>query len=164
MLLSVGLTGLFVFVQFKLLKKCRMSPVNTNLIPAKTHRITLYVNTDKLRYKKDTDKYEYVNFGQDPRISNKEYTLEVALNDDIEWVGVSSSSPGVDTVFIKEIEFKKGEKILNKDILRGKKEIRGKVDKGKKGAQEFYSIYFQFLSKSNPSTKTFKIDPILRIN
>jgi hypothetical protein len=140
-----------------------MSPVNTKLIPSKTHRITLYVNTDKLKYKKDTDKYEYVNFGQNPKISNKDYTLEIAMNDDIEWVGVSTSSPRVDIVFIKEIEFKKGEKILNKDILKGEKEIRGKVDKGKKGDQQFYSLYFEFLSKSNASNKRFKIDPILRI-
>jgi predicted RNA-binding protein len=121
------------------------------------------VNTEKLKYKKDTDKYEYVNFGQDRSISNKDYTLEVALNDEIEWVGVSSSSPETDIVFIKEIAFKKGEKILNKDLLRGEKEIRGKVDKGKKEDREFYSIYFEFLSKSNPSKKRFKIDPILRI-
>ncbi len=140
-----------------------MSPVKTILIPKKTKRITLYVNTEKLKYKKDTDLYEYVNFGQDSRISNKDYTLEVALNDDIEWVGVSSSSPGTDTVFIKEIVFKKGKKILNKDILRGEKEINGKVDKGKKGDMEFYSIYFKFLGKSNSSDKLFHIDPILRI-
>jgi predicted RNA-binding protein len=122
------------------------------------------VNTKYLKYKKDTDKYAYANFGQDPNIPNKDYTVEVNLNDDVIWVGESSSSPGIDTVFIKEIRFKKGKKILNEDILREEKEVRGKVDKGKMGDQESYFISFAFHSKTNPqNNKIFQIDPILRI-
>jgi hypothetical protein len=141
-----------------------MNPVNQNLKQSKElkqHHITLYVNTELLKYKKDTDKY--ATFGQAKGISNKLFTVDVLLNDDIIWLGESSTSPGKDSVLIKEIKFKKGKKILNKDILRGEKVVSGKVDKGTKGDQESYIIYFEFLSESNPQKKIFKIDPILRI-
>jgi len=164
MLLPVGLTGLFVFIQFKLLKKCRMSPAITNLIPAKTHRITLYVNTKYLKNKRDANKYAYANFGQDPRISNKDYTVLVNLNDDIEWVGVSSSDPDTDQVYITKIKYENKEKLLNCDDIDGEIVVKAKVTKGKGGDEEKYTLHFKIVSPANPQNGSFNIDPILRIN
>jgi hypothetical protein len=123
--------------------------------------ITLYVNTGSLTHNRDVD--QYANFGQGAGISNENYTVDVNLNDEIEWVGVSSSAPETDLVYITKIKHDKKEKILNSDDIDGEKVVKAKVTKGNSGDEEKYKLHFKIISQSNPQDQTFKIDPVLKI-
>jgi len=85
------------------------------------------------------------------------------LNDDIEWVGISSSAPGIDSVFITEIKHDKKSKLLNSDSIKGKKVIKAKVDKGKSGEKEKYKLWFSIKRQGEDESKSYQIDPVIRI-
>ncbi len=135
--------------------------LSENSLSQELHTITLYVNTSALTHNRDVN--QYANFGQEAGISNEDYTVLVNLNDDIEWVGVSSSAPDTDLVYITKIKHDKKDKLLNSDDIDGEKVVKGKVNKGKPGEEEKYSIHFKIVSQTNPQNKTFKIDPVLKI-
>lgn len=147
--------------QFLILPVFLLIFLSENSLAQELHTITLYVNTGLLTQNRDVD--QYANFGQDASISNKDYTVEVNMNDDIEWVGVSSSAPDTDFVHITKIKHDKKEKILNSDDIDGEKVVRAKVTKGNIGDTEKYEIRFKITSASNPQDRTFNIDPVLKI-
>jgi len=135
--------------------------LSENSLSQELHTITLYVNTSALAHERDVN--QYANFGQEAGISNEDYTVLVNLNDDIEWVGVSSSAPDTDLVYITKIKHDKKDKLLNSDDIDGEKVVRAKVTKGNSGNEEKYTIHFKIVSQTNPQNQTFKIDPVLRI-
>lgn len=135
--------------------------LSENSLAQQLHTIVLNVNTELLTNKKDIDKY--ANFGQEPGISNEDFTVLVNLNDDIEWVGVSSSAPGIDSVFITEIKHDKKSKLLNSDSIKGKKVIKAKVDKGTSGDLEKYQLWFSIKRQGEDESKSYPIDPVIRI-
>jgi len=123
----------------------------------KHHTITLYVNTDSIT-EQDID--STCNFGQPKGVSNKDYTINVHVGDDITWVGVSSS--GDDKVRIKKIKYVSDTEILNSNEINNalfSKKVHGKVKNGKKGDVEKYSIEF----KIKGNNKKFEIDPKLQV-
>lgn len=136
--------------------------LSENSLAQELHTITLYVNTSALV--QDRDVNQYANFGQEAGISNEDYTVLVNLNDDIEWVGVSSSDPDTDQVYITKIKYENKEKLLNCDDIDGEIVVKAKVTKGKGGDEEKYTLHFKIVSPANPQNGSFNIDPILRIN
>jgi len=135
--------------------------LSENSLAQELHTITLYVNTSALTHNRDVN--QYANFGQEAGISNEDYTVLVNLNDDIEWVGVSSSAPDTDLVYITKIKHDKKDKLLNSDDIEGEKVVKAKVTKGNSGDTEKYKLHFKIVSQTNPQDETFKIDPVLKI-
>ena len=125
--------------------------------------ITLYVDTDNIN-QQNKDSTHISNFGQALGVSNQDFTTDVEMGEDILWIGVSSSSPETDKVYITRIKHKKGKKFFKNLELKGKKKVRGKVkDKGfKEGDSMKYSVKFTVIKKGN-SNKQFIIDPKLRM-
>jgi len=135
--------------------------LSENSLAQELHTITLYVNTSALTHNKNVN--QNANFGQEVGISNEDYTVLVNLNDEIEWVGVSSSAPETDLVYITKVKHEKKDKLLNSDDIDGEKVVKAKVTKGNSGAEEKYKLHFKIVSQSNPQNQTFKIDPVLKI-
>jgi hypothetical protein len=133
--------------------------LSENSLAQQLHTIVLNVNTELLTDKKDIDKY--ANFGQEVGISNEDFTVLVNLNDDIEWIGISSSAPGIDSVFIKKI--KGVGKLMDKDQLEGNKVVKGNVSKGKSGEKEKYKLWFSIKRQGEDESKSYQIDPVIRI-
>lgn len=127
----------------------------------KNHTITLYVDTDNIN-QQNID--STCNFNQDKQVSNKDYTTEVYLGDDITWEGTSSSPTKTGTVKIKKIRYISGAEILNKKVKSNSlfsPKVRAKVKKGKPEDIEKYSIEFKVVR--NGKRETFIIDPKLQV-
>jgi len=126
--------------------------------------ITLYVDTDNIN-QQNKDSTNISNFGQASGVSNEDFTTDVELGDDVIWVGVSSSSPETDEVYITRIKHKHGKEFFKNIELTGKKKVRGKVENKDlmKGDYMKYSIKFTVLKKGSNSKKQFIIDPKLEM-
>ncbi|MFD1314763.1 hypothetical protein [Namhaeicola litoreus] len=124
-----------------------------------THVVTLYVNTAELTKNSIS---EHANFGQTDGVTNEDFTTFVYVNDNVEWIGVSTSSEE-DEVNITKIKYKKGKKLLQRDENDGVKKVMAKVDKGDSGDEEKYILYFNIVSQTNPQNRTFIIDPKIQI-
>ena len=123
----------------------------------KHHTITLYVDTGSIN-QQNID--STCSFKQDKGVSNKDFTTVVHLGDDITWVGVSSS--GDDKVRIKKIKYVSDAEILNSKEINNalfSKKVHGKVNKGKEGDIEKYSIEI----KIKGNNEKFIIDPKLQV-
>ncbi|MDZ7612888.1 MAG: hypothetical protein U5K51_03585 [Flavobacteriaceae bacterium] len=147
--------------QFLILSVFLLIFLSENSFAQELRTITLYVNTGSLTHNRDVD--QYANFGQEAGILNKDYTVEVNLNDEIEWVGVSSSAPETDSVYITKIKHQKKSKLLDSDDINGEKVVKAKVTKGNSGDEEKYDIHFKIISASNPQNRSFNIDPVLKV-
>jgi hypothetical protein len=126
-----------------------------------THVIELKVNTAKIR-KSTVNKFS--NFGQSSSISNENYTLDVALGDNIKWKGISTSS-SLDEVIIHSINYEGGTKFFDKSRLksRGGSNVVARISKGKKGQYEKYTVKFRVIRNGVKVPGIFKIDPKIRI-
>ncbi len=124
-----------------------------------THVITLHVDTGSIN-QQNID--STANFGQ-KGLSNKDFITFVELEDNIEWRGLSSTSPREDIVKIKKIKWKNGAKILNALELKGQTSVVGKVKKGTIGEVEKYILQFTVFNNGIKRNGIFKIDPKLEI-
>jgi len=137
----------------------------TNL-QAQTERvITLEVNTADIENPNVND---FCNFqGQDPQVSNEDYTVEANLGDTIIWRGVSTSSPE-HTVEIRAINHQGnlgGRDIFGSNRLRGENgEVRGTILKRtEEGTVYKYNIQFRVYIDGSRRGGTFNIDPKIRV-
>lgn len=120
--------------------------------------ITLNVNTAEIT-RSTINKNS--NFGQDPEISNEDFTVEVSLGETIVWQGVSTSSED-DVVQIISIQHESGTRLFNKNRINGSEGVaRDKVVQGRGGNVEKYSIIFRIIRNGSVVPGTFKIDPKL---
>ena len=120
--------------------------------------ITLHVDTGSIN-QQNID--STANFGQ-KGLSNKDFITFVELEDNIEWRGLSSTSPREDIVKIKKIKWKNGAKILNALELKGQTSVVGKVKKGKPGNVGEYLIEFTVFN-NGIKRDDFTIDPKLEV-
>lgn len=132
-----------------------------NLIQAQeTHTITLYVDTSDIT---KSNANSVSNFGQDPSISNEDYTVDVNLGDQVIWQGVSSSSDN-DVVEIVSINYEGGARVFDKNTIKGSDgTVSAVVSAGKKGDEEKYTINFRVIRNGKRLSGTFKIDPKIRV-
>ena len=125
------------------------------------HVIVLQVNTAEIT-KPNID--GYCSFeGQDPEITNQDYTIYVNNGDVIRWVGVSTSSEN-DVVNITSINYQGGKNLLGVNVLRGDgAEVAGTVQNGAVGEEEKYTLSFKVLNNGVQRNGTFLIDPKIKV-
>ena len=126
-----------------------------------THVITLNVDTGQIE-KSNVD--QVCDFGQDPGISNRGFTIEVEIGDTVKWIGVSSSSPETDSVEITSINHEGGARVFGKNKLNDTDGVViGIVTDGKEGDLEKYKISFKVYNNGDKRGGTYHIDPIIKV-
>ena len=137
----------------------------TNLRAQTERVITLEVNTTDIENPNVND---FCNFqGQDPQVSNEDYTIEANLGDIIIWRGVSTSSPE-HTVEIRAINHqgnRGGRDIFGDNRLGGENgEVRGTIlYRTEAGTDYKYNIQFRVYIDGSRKRGTFNIDPKIRV-
>lgn len=137
----------------------------TNLSAQTERVITLEVNTADIENPNVND---FCNFmGQDPGVSNEDYTVEANLGDTIIWRGVSTSSPD-HTVEIRAINHqgnRGGRDIFGSNRLNGEDgEVRGTIlYRTEEGTDYKYKIQFRVYIDGSRKGGTFNIDPKIRV-
>ncbi|MDZ4810578.1 MAG: AidA/PixA family protein [Bacteroidota bacterium] len=133
---------------------------------AETIVVTLYVNTATID-KKNINASS--NFGQDPSITNEEFTIEANVGDTVVWEGVSANAPSTDVVNIVSINYQGGKNIFDQNILKSDGNspekvsgvVRTKTDDGKKYK---YKISFTVTNNGAKRNGIFQIDPKIFVN
>lgn len=129
-------------------------------IAQEKHIITLYVDTDKVDMRNLSST---CNFGQDPNISNEDYTIDIGKGDTVIWVGKSKSNEN-DIVLIKKINYGSGTNFFGTNTLKGRDgEVTGEIVSGEPGDYEKYEIEFKVVRDGHQLRETFPIDPKLRM-
>jgi hypothetical protein len=137
----------------------------TNLHAQTERVITLEVNTADIENPNVND---FCNFlGQDPGVSNEDYTIDANLGDTIIWRGVSTSSPD-HTVEIRAINHQGnqgGRDIFGSNKLSGENgEVRGTIRyRTEAGTVYKYKIQFRVYIDGRRKRGTFNIDPKIRV-
>ncbi|MDH3709925.1 MAG: hypothetical protein OER04_08565 [Cyclobacteriaceae bacterium] len=125
------------------------------------HTITLSVATDQVE---NSNTHEVCNFGQDPGISNEEFTIFVALGDTVKWVGVSANAPDSDEVEITAINHEGGARVFGRNKLNDTDGIViGVVTEGREGDEEKYKVSFKVHNNGVKRNGTFHIDPKIKV-
>lgn len=124
------------------------------------HVITLYVDTANITMQNIEST---CNFGQDPRISNEDFTVEVKRGDIVEWRGESTSSES-DKVEIRLIQYSSGTNFFDRESLKDRNGIvTAQVVAGEPGDYEKYDLEFKVIRDGRTVRETFPIDPKLRM-
>jgi hypothetical protein len=127
--------------------------------------VTLEVNTTDISNPNVND---FCNFlGQDPEVSNEDYTIEANVGDIIIWRGVSTSSPR-DSVEIWAINHqgdRGGRDIFGANRLDGEDgEVRGTIlNTTEEGADYKYNIQFRVYIDGQRKRGNFNIDPKIKV-
>jgi plastocyanin len=137
----------------------------TNLSAQTERVIILEVNTADIENPNVND---FCNFqGQDPQVSNEDYTVEANLGDTIIWRGVSTSSPDhtVETRAINHQGNRGGRDIFGSNKLSGENgEVRGTIiNRTEAGTDYKYKIQFRVYIDGSRKRGTFNIDPKIRV-
>ncbi|MEQ8302698.1 MAG: AidA/PixA family protein [Cyclobacteriaceae bacterium] len=125
--------------------------------------ITLYVDTSQID-NRNVD--SACNFGQDPGISNREFTVDVNLGDTITWEGVSANAPSTDTVSIESINHEGGKNVFGQNVLRGSGGIvSGTAQYRTDGGEKYkYKISFKVTNNGSNRNGMFHIDPKIAVH
>ncbi|HEY5692554.1 MAG TPA: hypothetical protein VIS49_13950 [Cyclobacteriaceae bacterium] len=127
--------------------------------------ITLYVDTARIDNQAVNAS---CNFGQDPSISNEEYTVDVNLGDTVTWQGVSANAPSTDVVNIVSINHEGGKNVFDQNILKGSgnpEKVTAIAKQRTDGGEKYkYKISFTVLNNGVKRNGTFNIDPKLAVH
>ena len=130
-----------------------------------THTVTLRVNTSTIQVDSEDS---VCNFGQKEGISNADFTIQVSDGDFIIWDAVSINAPDTDEVRITSIIHESGKNLLGQNTLRDSNQmpgiVMGRVQSGKSGEIQKYSITFKVFNNGTRRRGTFKIDPKIQVN
>lgn len=134
--------------------------------PPASKVVTLYVDTARI-VKPNVN--PFCNFGQDPSISNEEFTIAANIGDTITWQGVSANAPSTDIVNIVSINHEGGKNVFDKNIIKGDGKTPEKVTatalyKTDGGEKYKYKISFTVYNGSNQRNGMFHIDPKIEIH
>ncbi len=134
---------------------------SSTLLAQQTHTITLNVNTEEVR---KPNASESCDFGQDPDISNEDFTIEANVGDTIIWEGVSSNAPDTDVVNIISINHEGGKNVFSQNVIRGDGQtVTAVVENGDEGDEDKYAISFTVLNNGRKRNGMFRIDPKIKI-
>ena len=126
------------------------------------HVIVLQVNTAEIT-KPNIDGYCSFD-GQDPKVSNQNYTIYVKNGDLIRWQGVSTSSEN-DVVNITSINYHGGKNLLGVNVLNGNEGVvLGTVQNGAINDEEKYTISFKVINNGVQRNGTYLIDPKIKVH
>lgn len=128
--------------------------------------VRLYVDTARID---NRNVNASCNFGQNPSISNEEFTIDVNLGDTVTWEGVSSNAPSTDVVNIVSINHEGGKNVFDKNVLKGNGETPEKVTgtaitKTDGGEKYKYKISFTVLNNGTKRNGMFHIDPKIAVH
>lgn len=147
--------------QFLILIVIALFTFSINSYSQQTHIITLNVDTGQIE---NSNVDEVCDFGQDPGITNRGFTIEVEIGDTVKWIGVSSSSPDTDAVEITGINHEGGARVFGKNKLNDTDGVVvGVVTDGKEGDLEKYKISFKVYNDGDKRGGTYHIDPIIKV-
>ena len=126
------------------------------LIAQTTHTITLEVNTTDITRSTIPENARFQ--GQADDVSNENFTIVVNAGDTVIWEGVSTSNPD-DVVNISSINYEGGDRVFDKNRLRGNNEtperVIGIITEGRRGRENKYKLSFKMSNHNG----TFHIDP-----
>lgn len=105
--------------------------------------------------------------GQEPEVSNEEYTIEARVGDTVIWRGISTSSPD-DVVEIRAINHqgnRGGRDIFGQNQLQGENgQVIGTiVNTTEEGSEYKYMLQFRVYNNGTRRGGTFNIDPRIRV-
>ena len=129
------------------------------------HVIILEVNTAEIENPNVNDFCRFQ--GQDPEVSNEDYTIEARVGDIVIWRGVSTSSPD-DVVEIRAINHqgdRGGRDIFGQNVLQGENgQVLGTIlNTTEEGADYKYLLQFWVYNNGTRRGGTFNIDPRIRV-
>ncbi|SDW30533.1 hypothetical protein [Flavobacterium degerlachei] len=126
--------------------------------------VTLHVDTSKIS-EKNVDSCS--NFGQEPGISNEDFSTLAKVGDTIIWKGVSSSTPETDIVNITKVHHHSGNNVFKEDNMKGHghpEKVSAAVKKDTNGNHETYTLFFTVYNGEKKRGGQYHIDPKLAIN
>lgn len=129
------------------------------------HVITLQVNTADIQNPNVNDFCSFV--GQEPGVSNEDYTIVASVGDVVIWRGVSSSSPD-DVVEIRAINHqgdRGGRNIFGQNQLQGENgQVVGTIQNTtEEGADYKYQLQFWVYNNGTRRGGTYNIDPRIKV-
>ncbi len=137
----------------------------TGMYAQEEHVIVLEVNTASIENPNVND---FCSFrGQDPGVSNEDYTIEARVGDIVIWQGISTSSPD-DVVEIRAINHqgdRGGRDIFGENRLQGENgQVMGTIQNTTEEGTEYkYQIQFWVYNNGTRRGGTFNIDPRIRV-
>jgi len=137
----------------------------TSLSAQEEHEIILEVNTAEIQNPNINDFCRFQ--GQDPEVSNEDYTIEARVGDVVIWRGVSTSSPD-DIVEIRAINHQGdqgGRDIFGQNVLPGENgQVTGTIVNTTEAGTEYkYLLQFWVYNNGTRRGGTFNIDPRIRV-
>lgn len=135
----------------------------SGVIQAQTkHIVLLKVNTAEIN---KPNLEPFCSFeGQEPEVSDVDFTILVSNGDTIIWRGISTSSDE-DAVNIKSINYRGGQNVLGQNVINGNgSEVVAIVQNAEVGQEEKYAISFEVLNGGTQRNGTFVIDPKLKVH
>lgn len=134
--------------------------LTTTIFAQTTHTVVLTCDTANIT--KDNVN-EVCSFGQQPDVSNIDFTTDVNLEDIVVWRG-EASNPN-NSVELHSINHQGGKNVFNQNVIRATNNgiVTGKVVKGMPGDVEKYSLKFRVFRNGNRLPGMFEIDPRIRI-
>ena len=126
--------------------------------------ITLHVNTANISPGNVNANCHFTDSNNDPTTANPEdFQTNCDLNDVLTWEGVPTDSSLHDSVSITKIAYKSGTNLFGKSSLPGHNgTVTGTVDHGTGGDIQIYGMNFDVTR--NGTTKSYRIDPKIRVN
>ncbi|MCO5724051.1 hypothetical protein [Robiginitalea marina] len=150
---------------FRLLTVLCFCLFSTGIQAQEEHVITLEVNTAAIENPNVNDFCRFQ--GQEPEVSNEEYTIEARIGDTVIWRGISTSSPD-DVVEIRAINHqgdRGGRDIFGQNQLQGENgQVIGTiVNTTEEGTEYKYMLQFRVYNNGTRRGGTFNIDPRIRV-
>jgi hypothetical protein len=150
---------------FRLLTVLCFCLFSTGIQAQEEHVIILEVNTAAIENPNVNDFCRFQ--GQEPEVSNEEYTIEARVGDTVIWRGISTSSPD-DVVEIRAINHqgnRGGRDIFGQNQLQGENgQVIGTiVNTTEEGSEYKYMLQFRVYNNGTRRGGTFNIDPRIRV-
>ncbi|MFO7744805.1 MAG: hypothetical protein R6V36_05415 [Psychroflexus sp.] len=132
----------------------------TTLVSAQTtHTILLTCDTSNITKDNVND---VCSFGQEPDVSNVDFTTDVSLDDFVVWIGETTNSNS--SIELHSINYQGGKNVFNKNVLTDDNgTVTGKVVDGLPGDVEKYVLKFRVFINGSRLPGIFDIDPRIRI-
>jgi hypothetical protein len=127
-----------------------------------SHTVVLRVNTANIE---KPNLEPFCSFdGQQPNVSDVDFTILVSSGDTIRWKGVSTSS-NADVVNIESINYRGGQNVLGQNVINGVNgQVMAIVRDAEVGQEEKYAISFTVFNNGEKRNGTYVIDPKLKIH